>query len=214
MLTSMATTKELELFTISSVCDLEKKNKLLIETVKEVAAISKSEAQPEKSDVVWEQMNKGVSIKQDVQQKGSSIIENGTNDEVKRLTTAALSVVRMLQQLLQRYETLWVEIEVKKLVDVASEEASERAKGLAGTTSATEHNKGLEEELDAYKISDQYVEKASLLQRADYREFERERDAQLPLQARRKARYERGSMKVIPWFASFFFLIFFYFCCL
>ena len=39
---------------------------------------------------------------------------------------------------LQRYGTLRVEIEVKKLVD-ASEEASERAKGPAGTASAADH---------------------------------------------------------------------------
>eukprot|EP00261_Vitis_vinifera_P019242 XP_010649636.1 PREDICTED: uncharacterized protein LOC100853716 isoform X5 [Vitis vinifera] len=164
---------------------LEKKNKLSMETVKEVAAISNSEAQPEESgksvDAVWEQMNKGVSVKvlksftnkpsstvnrtstvydiymglgpkkrvylqQDVQQKGSSVTENSTNDEVKRLAAAALSAVRMLQQLLQaeeklklqRYGTLRVEIEVKKLVD-ASEEASERAKGPAGTASAADH---------------------------------------------------------------------------
>eukprot|EP00261_Vitis_vinifera_P034151 XP_019075394.1 PREDICTED: uncharacterized protein LOC100853716 isoform X6 [Vitis vinifera] len=132
-------------------------------------------------DAVWEQMNKGVSVKvlksftnkpsstvnrtstvydiymglgpkkrvylqQDVQQKGSSVTENSTNDEVKRLAAAALSAVRMLQQLLQaeeklklqRYGTLRVEIEVKKLVD-ASEEASERAKGPAGTASAADH---------------------------------------------------------------------------
>ena len=74
-----------------------------------------------------------------------------------------------------------------------------------------EDKKGLEEELDAYKISDQYLEKVSLLQGADCREFEWERDAQLALQARRKARYERGSMKVpclglLVFF--FFFLIF------
>ncbi|WJZ86780.1 hypothetical protein VitviT2T_006230 [Vitis vinifera] len=135
---------------------LEKKNKLSMETVKEVAAISNSEAQPEESEnlrtsTVYDIYmglgpKKRVYLQQDVQQKGSSVTENSTNDEVKRLAAAALSAVRMLQQLLQaeeklklqRYGTLRVEIEVKKLVD-ASEEASERAKGPAGTASAADH---------------------------------------------------------------------------
>ncbi|GJN05365.1 hypothetical protein PR202_ga22986 [Eleusine coracana subsp. coracana] len=48
-------------------------------------------------------------------------------------------------------------------------------------------NKGVEEELDAYKkSSNQYLEKVSFLQRADYREFERERDARLSMMAKRK----------------------------
>ncbi|CBI25950.3 unnamed protein product, partial [Vitis vinifera] len=90
---------------------------------------------------------KRVYLQQDVQQKGSSVTENSTNDEVKSLAAAALSAVRMLQQLLQaeeklklqRYGTLRVEIELKKLVDAAPEEASERAKGPAGTASAVDH---------------------------------------------------------------------------
>ncbi|KAJ0035721.1 hypothetical protein Pint_24271 [Pistacia integerrima] len=96
------------------------------------------------------------------------------------------------------------EIEFKKLVDVDSKEASEKTKGPA--TSAVDavleqikkksklsvldktkkdwgefkEEKGLEEELDAYKkSSNQYLDKVSFLQRADYREFERERDARL-----------------------------------
>ena len=47
--------------------------------------------------------------------------------------------------------------------------------------------KRLEEELDAYKkSSNQYLDKVSFLQRADYREFERERDARLALQSRKR----------------------------
>ncbi|KAK7388044.1 hypothetical protein VNO78_22846 [Psophocarpus tetragonolobus] len=104
------------------------------------------------------------------------------------------------------------EIEVKKLVDSDSKEAMERTK--APPPSAVdvvleqikkkqklsvldktkkdwgeykEENKGLEEELDAYKkSSNQYLDKVSFLQRADYREFERERDARLALQARKR----------------------------
>ncbi|XP_034686379.1 craniofacial development protein 1 isoform X1 [Vitis riparia] len=246
--------------------DLEKKDKLSMETVKEVVAISSSEAQPEESerkarvDAVWEQMNKGVSVKvlknnkpsstvnrtshktstgwmtylglgpkkrgslqQGVQQKESAITQNGTNDEAKRLAAAALSAVkdaaaaasgRGKVEIVEVRDFAGEEIEVKKLVDAASKEASEKAKGPAGTTSAVdaileqikkkpklsvldktkmdwggfkEDNKGLEEELDAYKkSSNQYLDKVSFLQRADYREFERERDARLALHARRR----------------------------
>lgn len=50
-----------------------------------------------------------------------------------------------------------------------------------------DENKGLEEELDAYKkSSNQYLDKVSFLERTDLREFERERDARLTLQARRR----------------------------
>ncbi|KOM33392.1 hypothetical protein LR48_Vigan01g294800 [Vigna angularis] len=104
------------------------------------------------------------------------------------------------------------EIEVKKLVDSDSKEAMERAK--APPPSAVdvvleqikkkqklsvldktkkdwgeykEENKGLDVELDAYKkSSNQYLDKVSFLQRTDYREFERERDARLALQARKR----------------------------
>ncbi|KAM0948438.1 putative SWR1-complex protein 5/Craniofacial development protein [Dioscorea sansibarensis] len=106
------------------------------------------------------------------------------------------------------------EIEVKKLVDADSKEAAEKAKAQAGPPTALdtileqikkkpklsvldktkkdwgefkEDNKGLEDELDAYKkSSNQYLDKVSFLERTDYREFERERDARLASQARRR----------------------------
>lgn len=104
------------------------------------------------------------------------------------------------------------EIEVKKLVDADSKEASDRAKVAAPSAvdavleqikkkpklsvldktkkdwgEFKDENKGMEEELDAYKkSSNQYLDRVSFLQRTDYREFERERDARLALQARRK----------------------------
>lgn len=106
------------------------------------------------------------------------------------------------------------EIEVKKLVDSDSKEAAEKGKAASGKSSAVdavleqikkkpklsvldktkkdwgefkEENKGMEDELDAYKkSSNQYLDKVSFLQRTDYREFERERDARLAVQARRK----------------------------
>ncbi|XP_019420154.1 PREDICTED: craniofacial development protein 1 [Lupinus angustifolius] len=104
------------------------------------------------------------------------------------------------------------EIEVKKLVDSDSKEAIERAKAPAPSAvdaileqikkkqklsvldktkkdwgEFKEENKGLEVELDAYKkSSNQYLDKVSFLQRTDYREFERERDARLALQTRKR----------------------------
>lgn len=107
------------------------------------------------------------------------------------------------------------EIKVKKFVDANSKEASEKAtKAVSGSAPSAvdaileqikkkqklsvldktkkdwgefkEENK-LEEELDAYKKSgNQYLEKVSFLERADYREFERERDVRLALQSKRK----------------------------
>lgn len=106
------------------------------------------------------------------------------------------------------------EIEVKKLVDADSKEAAEKAQsaGVAPTAldaileqikkkqkltvldktkkdwgEFKEENKGMGEELDAYKkSSNQYLDKVSFLQRADLREFERERDARLASQAKRR----------------------------
>ncbi|XP_057536647.1 uncharacterized protein LOC130814554 [Amaranthus tricolor] len=100
------------------------------------------------------------------------------------------------------------EIEVKKLVDASSKEAArtntsavdavlEQIKkkpklNLLDKTKKDwgefkEENKDYEEELDAYKkSSNQYLDKVSFLQRTDYREFERERDARLAQQAKRR----------------------------
>ncbi|OVA16686.1 BCNT-C domain [Macleaya cordata] len=107
------------------------------------------------------------------------------------------------------------DVEVKKFVDIDSKEATEKAKVAGGAPSAVdavleqikkkqklsvldktkkdwgefkEENKGLEDELDAYKkSSNQYLDKVSFLQRTDLREFERERDVRLSLQSKRKS---------------------------
>ncbi|XP_047056433.1 craniofacial development protein 1-like isoform X1 [Lolium rigidum] len=106
------------------------------------------------------------------------------------------------------------DIEIKKLVDADSKEAVEKAKAAGASPSAVDNileqirkkqklsvldktkkdwgeykveNK-VEEELGAYKkSSNQYLDRQSFLQRADYREFERERDARLSLMAKRKS---------------------------
>ncbi|KAK6913643.1 BCNT-C domain [Dillenia turbinata] len=166
--------------------------------------------------------------KSDVQESVAkpSPIKNGTSDEAKRLAAAALAAARDAVaaataagsgkvEVTEVRDFAGEDIQVKKLVDADSKEASEMARASAGPTSAVdafleqikkkqklsvldktkkdwgefkEENKWLEEELDAYKkSSNQYLEKVSFLQRADYREFERERDARLALQARRKS---------------------------
>uniref|UniRef100_A0A0D9V0C9 BCNT-C domain-containing protein n=1 Tax=Leersia perrieri TaxID=77586 RepID=A0A0D9V0C9_9ORYZ len=107
------------------------------------------------------------------------------------------------------------DIEIKKLVDADSKEAIEKAKAAGVAPSALdnileqikkkqklsvldktkkdwgefkEDNKGMEEELDQYKkSSNKYLDKVSFLQRADYREFERERDARLSMVSKRKS---------------------------
>ncbi|KAL6955564.1 hypothetical protein U1Q18_046942 [Sarracenia purpurea var. burkii] len=147
------------------------------------------------------------------------------SSSAKRLATAALSAVKDAAVLAAASSKGKVEItevrdfagqdiQVKKLVDANSKEASEKAETPVGPTSAVdaileqikkkpklsvldktkkdwgefkEENKGLEDELDAYKkSSNQYLERVSFLQRADYREFERERDARLAMHAKRK----------------------------
>lgn len=105
-------------------------------------------------------------------------------------------------------------IEVKKLVDSDSKDLGDKGKSPVGPTSAVDaileqirkkpklsvldktkkdwgefkEEKGLEDELDAYKkSSNQYLDKVSFLERADYREFERERDARLAMQSKGRA---------------------------
>ncbi|KAL5577441.1 hypothetical protein UlMin_019140 [Ulmus minor] len=104
------------------------------------------------------------------------------------------------------------EIECKKLVDADSKAALDKAKiSVPYVVDAIleqikkkqklsvpdkmkkdwgefkEENKGLEDELDAYKkSSNQYLDKVFFLQRTDYREFEWERDARLAVQAKRR----------------------------
>jgi hypothetical protein len=120
----------------------------------------------------------------------------------------------MIQQITEVRDFAVKDIEIKKLVDPNSKEAIEKAKAAGAAPSAVdsileqirkkqklsvldktkkdwgeykEENRGLEEELDAYKkSSNQYLDKQSFLQRTDYREFERERDARLSMMAKRR----------------------------
>lgn len=122
--------------------------------------------------------------------------------------------ITFLSQVTEVRDFAGQDIEVKKFVDANSKEAAEKAKSAAGPSSAVdsvleqikkkqklsvldktkkdwgefkEDNKGVEVELDAYKkSSNQYLGKVSFLERADYREFERERDARLSMQSKRR----------------------------
>ncbi|KAJ4843894.1 hypothetical protein Tsubulata_025944 [Turnera subulata] len=157
----------------------------------------------------------------DAPQTEPSGMQNGINDDARKLAAAALSAVKNAAaatsgrgkiEITEVRDFAGQEIEVKKLVDAESREAAEKAKAPAPSAvdavleqikkkqklsvldktkkdwgEFKEDNKGLEDELDAYKkSSNQYLDKVSFLERTDYREFERERDARLALQSRRR----------------------------
>ncbi|KAI4335036.1 hypothetical protein L6164_013722 [Bauhinia variegata] len=149
---------------------------------------------------------------QDAYQKERGIVQNNTSDEAKKLAAATAALGRGKIAITEIRDFAGQEIEVKKLVDEDSKEATQKAKTPAPSAvdavleqikkkqklsvldktkrdwgEFKEENKGLEEELDACKkSSNQYLEKVSFLQRTDYREFEQERDARLALQAWRR----------------------------
>ncbi|KAK9161820.1 hypothetical protein Syun_008161 [Stephania yunnanensis] len=166
---------------------------------------------------------KASSLGLDFPQKRPNGGQSIVSDETKRLAAAALlaakdaavsaNMGRGKIEITEVRDFAGEEVEVKKLVDVDSKEAAEKAKLFVGPTSAVDavleqikkkqklsvldktkkdwgefkdENK-LEEELDAYKkSSNQYLDKVSFLERTDLREFQRERDARLALQAKRR----------------------------
>ncbi|XP_048129299.1 craniofacial development protein 1 isoform X2 [Rhodamnia argentea] len=162
------------------------------------------------------------SLSQEKPQERPNLVQNGSSDESKRLASAALSAVKEAAaaaasgrgkvEITEIRDFAGQEIEVKKLVDSDSKEASDKARAAAPSAvdavleqikkkpklsvldktkkdwgEFKEENQGMEDELDAYKkSSNQYLDRVSFLQRADYREFERERDVRLAIHARRK----------------------------
>lgn len=132
---------------------------------------------------------------------------------VRDATSAAAVAGRGKIEITEVRDFAGEEIAMKRLVDANSKEAAEKAKAQ-GAPSALDNileqikkkpklnvldkskkdwgefkdeNKGLEDELDAYKkSSNQYLDRVSFLQRTDMREFERERDARLSSQAKRQ----------------------------
>lgn len=153
-------------------------------------------------------------------QKRPYVRQNESSHEAKNLAAAALSAVKVAAasgtgkvEITEVRDFAGENVEVKRLVDAESKEASEKVKGSVGPPSAVDsileqikkkqkmsvldktkkdwgefkEEKQLDEELDAYKkSSNQYLDKVSFLQRTDMREFERERDARLALQAKRR----------------------------
>ncbi|XP_050373369.1 uncharacterized protein LOC126791020 [Argentina anserina] len=175
------------------------------------------------------------SRKDDLSQKGSIVVPNNTSDTImqdssgetsRKLAAAALVEVkdagvaalgRGKIEIREVRDFAGQQIEVKKLVDADSKEASDKAKAHAPSAvdavleqikkkpklsvldktkkdwGEFKEEKGLDEELDAYKkSSNQYLDKVSFLERADYREFERERDARLAVQAKRRPDMREG----------------------
>nr|VDD28152.1 unnamed protein product [Brassica oleracea] len=154
-------------------------------------------------------------------QKKDSVSVSG--EEAKRIAAAALAAVRNATataaaassrgkiEIREVKDFAGQEIEVKRLVEAGSKEASSSSAGATSGVDAVleqikkkqklsvldktkkdwgeykEENKGVEDELDKYKkSSDKYLDKVSFLERADYRQFEKERDARLALQSKRR----------------------------
>ncbi|KAL0856130.1 hypothetical protein Bca101_061283 [Brassica carinata] len=138
---------------------------------------------------MWERMKEGVP--------------NKRFNFVSKTSTSSPSTRKPANSITEVKDFAGQEIEVKRLVEAGSKEASSSSSAMA--TSGVdaklsvldktkkdwgeykEENKGVEDELDKYKkSSDKYLDKVSFLERADYRQFEKERDARLALQSKRK----------------------------
>ncbi|XP_048595306.1 craniofacial development protein 1-like [Brassica napus] len=156
-------------------------------------------------------------------QKEDSVLDSSCSEEAKRIAAAALAAVRNATataaaassrgkiEITEVKDFAGQEIEVKRLVEAGSKEASSSSAMATSGVDAVleqikkkqklsvldktkkdwgeykEENKGVEDELDKYKkSSDKYLDKVSFLERADYRQFEKERDARLALQSKRR----------------------------
>ncbi|CAN4092405.1 unnamed protein product [Withania somnifera] len=133
--------------------------------------------------------------------------QNDTSEEAKKVAAAALSAVKEAAKagasagqgkvITEVRDFACEEVEIEKYVDATPQKQLIKAKALQHLSAQKlsvldktkkdwegfkEENKGMEEELDAYKkSSNQYLDKVGFLERADYREFERERDARLAI---------------------------------
>lgn len=157
-----------------------------------------------------------------IQKSTPDVKQDSVSQDTMKIAAAALSAANMAAvsgkgkiEVREVRDFAGEAIEVKKLVDANTKEASEkeREKGNGAPSAVDaileqirkkpklsvldktkkdwgefkEENR-LDEELETYKKSgNQYLDKVSFLQRTDYREFERERDARLAVQAKRKA---------------------------
>ncbi|XP_048440377.1 craniofacial development protein 1-like [Pyrus x bretschneideri] len=137
-------------------------------------------------------------------------VQDKSNDKARRLVAAALVEVKDAAVATSGRQENWRD-QSSSVSNADSKEVSEKAKAPAssGVDAFLEQikkkpklsvldktkkdwgefkeEKGLEEELESYKkSSNQYLDKVNFLQRADCREFEREGDAQLAVQAKGK----------------------------
>lgn len=156
-------------------------------------------------------------------QNEEETVSVSSEEEAKRIAAAALAAVRNAAataaaassrgkvEITEVKDFAGQEIEVKRLVEAGSKEASSSSAMATSGVDAVleqikkkqklsvldktkkdwgeykEENKGVEDELDKYKkSSDKYLDKVSFLERADYRQFEKERDARLALQSKRR----------------------------
>ncbi|KAF8107217.1 hypothetical protein N665_0124s0016 [Sinapis alba] len=158
-----------------------------------------------------------------IQKEDNVSVSSCCSEEAKSIAAAALAAVRNATataaaassrgkiEITEVKDFAGQEIEVKRLVEAGSKEASSSsAMATSGVDAVLEQikkkqklsvldktkkdwgeykedNKGVEDELDKYKkSSDKYLDKVSFLERADYRQFEKERDARLALQSKRR----------------------------
>ncbi|XP_020590818.1 craniofacial development protein 1 [Phalaenopsis equestris] len=167
---------------------------------------------PKKTSAIQENLGKKPAAVRSCTSEESRMAAAAALSAVREVTSASASTGKV--EIKEVRDFAGQDIEVKKLVDANSREAVEKAKSGGAPPSALdtildqikkkqklsvldktkkdwgeykEEHRGLEDELDAYKkSSNQYLDKVSFLQRADLREFERERDARLAMQAKRK----------------------------
>ncbi|KAM7280108.1 hypothetical protein ACFE04_007242 [Oxalis oulophora] len=121
---------------------------------------------------------------------------------------AAVAASRGKVEITQKRDFAGQEVEFKRFVDADSKEAKPSASSAVDAVldqirkkpklsvldktkkdwgEFKDEHRGVEDELDAYKkSSSQYLDRVSFLQRTEYREFERERDARLSSQSKRK----------------------------
>ncbi|CAH8387058.1 unnamed protein product [Eruca vesicaria subsp. sativa] len=188
-----------------------------------VSKTSKSPPPAKKSPNSYLKSYLGIEAKKkhEVVEKEDSVLVSSCSEEAKRIAAAALAAVRNATataaaassrgkvEITEVKDFAGQEIEVKRLVEAGSKEASSsssssgvdavleqiKKKQKLSVLDKTkkdwgeykEENKGVEDELDKYKkSSDKYLDKVSFLERADYRQFEKERDARLALQSKRK----------------------------
>ncbi|KAL1208900.1 hypothetical protein V5N11_030378 [Cardamine amara subsp. amara] len=111
-----------------------------------------------------------VEVKRLVEADSKEALERGNNGSSSSSSAATPSAVDAVLEQIKKKQKLSVLDKTKKDWGEYKEE-----------------NKGVEDELDKYKkSSDQYLAKLGFLERAEIRQYEKERDARLAIQSKRK----------------------------